>query len=154
MNKCKHCEIETNNPKFCSRSCAAKHNNKGVRRHGAAPIECSVCGMLTRNKKYCSNTCSSSVRKKDAAMVAASNAARQARYRAKHGYNRAYAIDANKEIIKKIYENCPVGYEVDHIMPLSKGGLHHESNLQYLTIKENRSKGNQVPKGLPLLLLK
>jgi len=103
-----------------------------------------VCGTLTRNKKFCSSVCSASVRKKDVKEVAASNAARQARYRAKHGYNRAYAPTANKEKIKQIYENCPVGYEVDHIIPLSKGGLHHEENLQYLTIKENRSKGNKI----------
>ena len=144
MNNCKHCKVETKNPKFCSKSCAAKHNNKGVRRHGKDPIECSVCGTVTRNKKYCSNKCSSSIRKKDASIVAASNAARQARYRAKHGYNRAYAPNANKDLIQTIYENCPEGHEVDHIIPLAKGGLHHESNLQYLTIKENRSKGCRI----------
>jgi 5-methylcytosine-specific restriction endonuclease McrA len=144
MNICIHCGTETNNPKFCSKSCAAKTNNKGVRRHGKEPIKCSVCGTFTRNKKFCSSVCSASVRKKPDKEIAASNAARQARYRARHGYNRAYAPTANKEKIKQIYENCPTGYEVDHIIPLSKGGLHHEDNLQYLTITENRSKGNRV----------
>jgi len=103
-----------------------------------------VCGTPTRNIKFCSHTCSASVRKKDANEVAASNAARQARYRAKHGYNRAYAPDANKDLIAKFYADRPPGYEVDHIIPLSKGGLHHEENLQYLTITENRSKGNRL----------
>ena len=35
-------------------------------------------------------------------------------------------------------------YEVDHIIPISKGGLHHEDNLQYLTIAENRRKSDKL----------
>src|SRR6185369_634863 len=41
------------------------------------------------------------------------------------------------EEIRKFYVNCPLGYEVDHIKPLSKGGKHHISNLQYLTKEDN-----------------
>lgn len=48
------------------------------------------------------------------------------------------------EVIKEIYRNCPKGYHVDHIIPISKGGLHHEDNLQYLTPHENRSKGDKI----------
>ena len=32
-------------------------------------------------------------------------------------------------------------YHVDHIIPLCKGGLHHENNLQILTAHQNQSKG-------------
>tara|TARA_B110000967_G_C18415038_1_gene331097 strand:- start:27 stop:479 length:453 start_codon:yes stop_codon:yes gene_type:complete len=149
MNQCKTCGIETANQKFCSRSCAAKHNNKGVRRHGSEPNLCIVCKESTRNAKYCSRDCSAKDRKKDPKSIAASNAARQARYRAKHGYNRAYAPGADREAIKTIYENCPDGYEVDHIVPLSKGGLHHQDNLQHLTVADNRRKGNRT--GPPFL---
>ena len=46
--------------------------------------------------------------------------------------------------IQDFYANCPDGYEVDHIIPLSKGGLHSLSNLQYLTITENRKKSNKI----------
>lgn len=53
---------------------------------------------------------------------------------------------ADLEIIKEIYNNCPKGYEVDHIIPL-KGelvcGLHIAENLQYLTAHDNASKGNR-----------
>ena len=53
---------------------------------------------------------------------------------------------ANIEKIKEIYINCPDGYEVDHVIPLQGrlvSGLHVETNLQYLTQFENRSKGNR-----------
>ncbi len=51
---------------------------------------------------------------------------------------------ADLEKIKEIYLTCPDGYEVDHIHPLSRGGLHVDYNLQYLTIYENRSKGANI----------
>lgn len=34
-------------------------------------------------------------------------------------------------------------YHVDHIIPISKGGLHHPLNLQVITAFENQSKGNR-----------
>ena len=49
-----------------------------------------------------------------------------------------------KEAIRMFYVNCPPGYEVDHIIPISKGGKHHITNLQYLSPTENRSKGNRI----------
>lgn len=49
--------------------------------------------------------------------------------------------DSMEQLIKDIYNDCPKGYEVDHIRPLIKGGMHHPNNLQCLTLKANRSKG-------------
>jgi hypothetical protein len=59
---------------------------------------------------------------------------------------KATPIWANKEEIKSIYDNCPAGCEVDHIIPLQNHfvcGLHVPNNLQYLTLKKNREKGNK-----------
>ena len=36
-----------------------------------------------------------------------------------------------------------IPHEVDHIIPICKGGLHHPDNLQILTMKENREKGGK-----------
>jgi len=45
-------------------------------------------------------------------------------------------------MVVEIYEiAAEMGYEVDHIVPLSKGGLHSHENLQLLTREENQSKG-------------
>ena len=52
--------------------------------------------------------------------------------------------DQELEAIRLFYVNCPKGCHVDHIIPLSKGGKHHISNLQYLTPKENMTKGRKV----------
>jgi hypothetical protein len=53
---------------------------------------------------------------------------------------------ANLAKIRKIYAECPEGYEVDHIVPLAGRtvcGLHVEHNLQYLTPRENQAKKNK-----------
>lgn len=141
---CITCNIQTVNPKFCSRSCSAKFNNKGKRRHGFPPSTCKICGKITSSAKriYCSNVCSNGSRKTSIETKKYLNAERQSKYRCKK--YRVLDNSANPDTIKQIYKNCPEGHEVDHIFPLSKGGLHHEDNLQYLTKEDNRKKSNKI----------
>jgi 5-methylcytosine-specific restriction endonuclease McrA len=143
---CLNCNSPTTNPKFCSRSCSASNSNKGKRRHGKPKNNCLVCGEKTKSsqRKYCSFSCVAESQKK--------NIPREEILRRKRFYFMSYYMkkknqtpsDADMELIREIYLNCPEGYEVDHIIPISKGGLHHQDNLQYLTISENRSKGDKI----------
>ena len=60
----------------------------------------------------------------------------------------AYPAWADKGAIKTFYDECPDGYQVDHVIPLrgnNISGLHVENNLQYLTLSENSRKGNSFP---------
>jgi len=60
---CKVCDkiLSGYQKKFCSRSCAAKSNNKGLRKHGKAPGNCLNCKtkLKSHTNKYCSHKCTS-----------------------------------------------------------------------------------------------
>jgi hypothetical protein len=139
------------NNKFCNNSCAAKFNNK--EKKGVLKIKrnpCQNCGTLVKgtNGKYCSRACSADASKihKDPilSLQHKRNRVREvsANYRA--SLKNQTPLDADRKAIQEFYKNCPEGYEVDHIIPISKGGLHALDNLQYLTIAENRRKSNKI----------
>lgn len=70
-------------------------------------------------------------------------AGRQSEYRAAK-LNRTMAW-SELEKIKEFFNNCPIGYHVDHIVPLQGAlvsGLHVLCNLQYLPASENCKKNN------------
>jgi 5-methylcytosine-specific restriction endonuclease McrA len=59
--------------------------------------------------------------------------------------------DTDINAIKEIYKQCQlknietgVKHNVDHIIPISKGGKHCATNLQILTAFENQSKGAKL----------
>ena len=144
---CTHCNTLTKNSKFCSRSCTVSHNNLSKKR---PKNKCLICDNFVKNprktRKYCSYTCSGISRKKSEQEKKANNAHRQSEYRQKK-YRQIHPT-ADSQLIKEFYINRPDGYEVDHIIPLSRGGLHHQDNLQYLRKEDNRKKGNKVVEGV------
>lgn len=56
-----------------------------------------------------------------------------------------YALHLEKQFDKNMnWENYGIYWEVDHIVPLSKGGSPHYTNTQPMHFSENRSKGNRI----------
>lgn len=148
IHPCPVCLVETTNPKFCSSSCAATHNNtvkpKRVKQYNYNV--CPTCGIQHTRPKYCSDNCNPrrlqlSDEEKKHYTRAKKNESWQ-RYMAKRKNQTPENVDI--QALQKFYLNCPKGYEVDHKIPISKGGLHCLENLQYLTISENRKKSNKL----------
>jgi|JI10StandDraft_1071094.scaffolds.fasta_scaffold1037158_2 5-methylcytosine-specific restriction endonuclease McrA len=84
------------------------------------------------------------------AIKAKSQRLRKARMRSGQGDNAAIrAIYDEAMRVEKLIQRCPVfdlpelgkKIHVDHIIPLARGGRHHESNLQLLPIGLNMRKG-------------
>jgi 5-methylcytosine-specific restriction endonuclease McrA len=99
--------------------------------------------MQTRNVRYCSNECKPKLTPEERYVKhkATHNEAWQ-RYMAKRKNQTPNDVDV--KALQNFYLNCPEGHEVDHKIPVSKGGLHCLENLQYLTISQNRRKSNKL----------
>lgn len=53
-------------------------------------------------------------------------------------------VGGNQKLMAEIYNRCPKGYHVDHIVPISKGGVHSPENLQYLPALINVKKNAKL----------
>ena len=59
----------------------------------------------------------------------------------KEELDRIYRIYAESQFLTEV---TGIKHHVDHIIPLSKGGMHHPDNLQILTATENLKKGARI----------
>lgn len=119
---------------------------------------CKVCGSL---EKYVSSygcvPCSIArglEKLKDAELMAPYRTkpkqnAKTYRYRTKK--RNQCPPDADREKILEFYreaerltEETGIPHQVDHIIPINKGGLHHHTNLQVLTREENARKRDRI----------
>jgi 5-methylcytosine-specific restriction endonuclease McrA len=145
LSVCINCHIQVVVPnKFCGHSCSASYNNK-LRVSTILPKSCPQCNTEFIGKtKFCSRRCGWNNKKKDYSVdyQRAINRETYKRYIARRKYQTPIGEDI--KAIQQFYLNCPKGYEVDHIMPISKGGSHSLENLQYLTKEENRRKSNKI----------
>lgn len=60
----------------------------------------------------------------------------------------------DKRLIEAIYAACPSGHEVDHIVPLARGGKHEPDNLQYLPAWANNAKRTRTDTQLEALAVR
>lgn len=136
--------------RYCSEKCARTEERRlRLVQRGFGPCRLRECGQpigAYGNKGMC---------RRHARI--AQRAARPAHYRAKLEARRKRVRQATPKwvdlrAIELIYEGCPTGHEVDHIVPLkgeSVSGLHVPWNLQYLPVSDNRKKGNRPPEESP-----
>lgn len=61
-----------------------------------------------------------------------------------------YRRDSQGNVIyKSAYgRNSPMGWQVDHVFPKSKGGSNSRRNLQALQTSANKRKSNKIPRQL------
>lgn len=133
LQQCARCGNATRRGKFCSIAC----KNKTV-------VDCRECGKLTSNKVFCSVACIKAYKTRPEVIAYRQALKREAWQRYQARKLQQTPENADIPMMQKIYQQCPEGYEVDHVIPLSKGGLHHQDNLQYLTVSENRKKSNKI----------
>jgi hypothetical protein len=108
------------------------HHSKGISRRSHTELEKQNLSKKTKDFYDKKGRVSDNHKK-------ARNKANVYAYRARQ--RNAIPENSDLNLIRKIYENCPVGYHVDHIVALAIGGQHHQDNLQYLPISENCRKG-------------
>lgn len=157
MKVCPKCQVEHSmNGKFCSPSCAnSRTRSDEVKNKIRDSITKTYAkqGSKIKGKAGWKHSEADKERKRQLTLemwdrkgriertpedLQAINKMRVGQYRARK--YRATPETANTKLIKEIYKMCPEGYEVDHIIALAEGGLHHEDNLQYLPAMENRRK--------------
>jgi len=110
-----------NNPKqkFCSRSCSAKKNNQGVRRHGNPPKPCANCGEKTNNPKFCSNACQHAHKRQTAFFEIEKTQCVKTGKCGISNVGRQYLIETRGYICevcnRETWNGIPITLELDHI---------------------------------------
>lgn len=151
LNKCIRCNKEWNSShpaKFCSSNCNHLFKKAQIKQNKVLNFNCIECNSTFTAKKdgvqFCSIQCNNTNWFKN----------NRDKHNFKEAKRRAAKLNATPNWlsnedwtkIKEIYETCPSGYHVDHIVPLQGAevsGLHVPWNLQHLAARENIIKGNR-----------
>lgn len=108
--------------------------------------ECIVCRVVTwRNHNRATHNARNRVYRQNNLRLMV---AKMQKYRATKLNAMPSWVDISE--LKEIYQNCPSGFQVDHVVPLrgkNVSGLHVPWNLQYLTPQDNQRKSNKLSCG-------
>jgi len=139
-----NCAVDgcTYGSQYLSRGLCSKHYLDKYREKNRAELNAKAREKYAKDAEFRRSRLQNSkrFREKNHARLIARNAARHA---AQKQRTPAWA-DLKK--IRKIYETCPPGWHVDHIIPLQGeivSGLHVHQNLQHLPAEENVRKSNE-----------
>lgn len=145
MTECITCQKQTTNLKFCSRSCAAKHNNLGKQRNPPKERICVSCSATFkwRTKDRISLLCKNCRRLRDGTEITIGECREKLSVKGKHpswvhAHVRNYCRSWNKDLTKLPCHSC--GYdkhvELCHKRPVSSfpdetllSEVNHESNI-------------------------
>ena len=99
--------------------------------------------------RFCSHSCSTKFRYlgDDHKRAVLNSVAARRRCRMRDAFDETADYQRINEIYceaKRLTEETNIPHEVDHIIPISKGGKHHEDNLQIITMRENRKKHTKI----------
>jgi len=132
---CVDCNIKRNLPKLYDKELMAKYRTK------------DKVALYWKNNQDRLKAIDDRYNKSEKGKVANSNKSAKRRASVRNQLPK----NADLDIIRSIYEECRrlsvetgIPHEVDHIIPIAKGGLHHQDNLQILTMTENRKKGSSI----------
>ena len=175
VKACRQCGVlftqRTDYKSFCSRKCCVRWNEiqQGTRRaagkiQGGTCLECGkpfVNAYGEKRRLFCSNRCSRRYYKRQCG--SSTHRSRARRYGCEYEpVNRLKVFERDgwrcricgrltpRELLGALEDNAP---ELDHVIPLSKGGGHLWSNVQCACRECNSRKGAMMPWGQAAILI-
>lgn len=129
-----------------------KRGHVGIRyKSNSECLDCLKLRMQNYYPKWYAVNSDKVIKRTKQSRIGKSRAAEAASRRARQKQAQPYWLGVEHlSKIREIYRTCPIGWEVDHIIPLNGKevcGLHVPWNLQHLPSQENLKKGNRL---LPL----
>jgi len=134
--------------KQCKKCNEVKDLSQFHKKYGKPIAQCNICRNSLNRQYYCSNKLNINEHHKQfyKQNKGKRNAIWAKRKAAKLQRTPKWLTEQQLSEIRKLYETCPKGYHVDHIVPLqgkNVSGLHVPWNLQVIPAKDNIKKSNK-----------